>query len=92
MSKKTIQKPRGTQDILPQDQKYWDFIVGAFSGSALNAGFKRIITPTFEDTALFERGVGSGTDIVEKEMYTFKDRSENSITLRPEGTAPVASG
>jgi histidyl-tRNA synthetase len=90
MSKKTIQKPRGTQDILPQDQRYWDFVTETFKRVAERNGFGLIITPTFEDTALFERGVGSGTDIVEKEMYTFKDRSDNLITLKPEGTAPVA--
>ncbi|OIP24105.1 histidine--tRNA ligase [bacterium CG2_30_37_16] len=89
MAKKIIQKPRGTQDILPADQKYWNFVVDNFRNVLEGCGFGRIITPTFEDTALFERGIGTSTDIVEKEMYTFKDKSDNSITLRPEGTASV---
>ena len=90
MAKKIIQKPRGTQDILPPDQKYWDFVVNNFKNVLEGCGFGRIITPTFEDTALFERGIGTSTDIVEKEMYSFKDKSDNSLTLRPEGTASVA--
>jgi len=90
MSKKIIQKPRGTLDILPEDQRYWDFVIGTFKKIVEGNSFELIITPTFENTTLFERGVGSGTDIVEKEMYTFKDRSDNNITLKPEGTASVA--
>lgn len=85
-----FQKPRGTQDILPSEQKYWMFVEDTFRDMMLSAGFGRIIVPTFEDTNLFARGVGEATDIVSKEMYTFKDRGGNSITLRPEGTAGVA--
>ena len=84
------QKPRGTQDILPSEQKYWMFVEDTFREMMLSAGFGRIILPTFEDTNLFARGVGEATDIVSKEMYTFKDRGGNSITLRPEGTAGAA--
>ncbi|MFA5009951.1 MAG: histidine--tRNA ligase [Patescibacteria group bacterium] len=84
------QKPRGTQDILPSEQKYWMFVEDTFRDMMLSAGFGRMILPTFEDTNLFTRGVGEATDMVSKEMYTFKDRGGNSITLRPEGTAGVA--
>lgn len=89
MGKKIIQKPRGTKDILPEDQKYFKYLRNVFETVAEEAGFEKIDTPTFEDTTLFVRGVGKETDIVGKEMYTFKDKSGNSITLRPEGTAPI---
>ncbi|MDD5606108.1 MAG: histidine--tRNA ligase [Patescibacteria group bacterium] len=85
-----FQKPRGTQDILPLEQKYWFWIEDNFRAVMTAAGFGRIIFPTFEDTALFSRSVGEETDIVAKEMYTFADRGKNSLTLRPEGTAGVA--
>jgi histidyl-tRNA synthetase len=89
MAKKNIQSPRGTRDILPDMQAYFDYIERAFESVVRSAGFSKITTPVFEDTELFVRGVGQGTDIVEKEMYTFKDKSDNSLTLRPEGTAPI---
>ncbi|MCL4386878.1 MAG: histidine--tRNA ligase [Patescibacteria group bacterium] len=89
MAKKTFQTVRGTRDLLPKDNKYFDFIFDQYVSEAKNAGFSKIETPMFEDTNLFVRGVGRETDIVEKEMYTFKDKSGNSITLRPEGTAPI---
>lgn len=84
-----IQKPRGTQDILPAEQKYWFWVEDNFRKVLTSAGFGRIMTPTFEDTALFARSVGEETDIVSKEMYTFTDRGKNSLTLRPEGTAGI---
>jgi len=90
MSKKIFQKPRGTRDILKEEMAYFDYLTGLFSSEAKRTGFSKIETPIFEDTNLFVRSVGKDTDIVEKEMYTFSDRSGNSITLRPEGTAPVA--
>jgi histidyl-tRNA synthetase len=84
-----IQAPRGTFDILPEDaarrkslEQKAEKILGA-------AGYRRIETPTFEATELFARGVGESTDIVQKEMYTFDDGGGRSLTLRPEGTAPV---
>jgi len=80
---------RGTKDILPQDQKYWDYFKDNAFELADIYGFERIDTPTFEMTDLFLRGIGIGTDIVNKETYTFLDRGENNITLRPEGTASV---
>jgi histidyl-tRNA synthetase len=85
----SFQAPRGTADHLPEEQKYWRYIESKATDVAARFGFGRIDTPTFEDSNLFIRSVGEGTDIVEKEMYTFDDRGGDSITLRPEGTAPV---
>lgn len=79
--------PRGTQDILPAEQPYWRYLEQQAAQLAGLYGYLPIETPTFEDTRLFTRSVGEGTDIVEKEMYTFQDKGENSLTLRPEGTA-----
>ena len=83
------QAPRGTQDILPEEQAYWRYTEQKAASISELYGYSRIDTPAFEDTGLFSRSVGEGTDIVEKEMYTFSDRGKNLITLRPEGTAPV---
>ena len=85
----SFQAPRGTADHLPEEQKYWRYIESKATDVAARFGFGRIDTPTFEDSNLFIRSVGEGPDIVEKEMYTFDDRGGDSITLRPEGTAPV---
>ena len=81
--------PRGTQDILPEDQPYWRHVTSVAQEIARRFGYNRIDTPVFEQAGLFERGVGEGTDIVEKETYTFQDRSNEMMTLRAEGTAPV---
>ena len=81
--------PRGTADHLPEEQKYWRYIESKAVEIANRFGYGRIDTPAFEDSNLFIRSVGEGTDIVEKEMYTFEDRGGDSVTLRPEGTAPV---
>jgi histidyl-tRNA synthetase len=83
------QAPRGTSDILPEEQAYWRFIEQRVNQSAQLYGYERIDTPAFEDTKLFSRSVGEDTDIVTKEMYTFEDRGSSSLTLRPEGTASV---
>ena len=83
------QAPRGTADILPSEQRYWSFMQTTLSGAAHAFGYSRIDTPIFEDTGLFSRTVGEETDIVQKEMYSFKDRGGQEITLRPEGTAAV---
>ena len=80
---------RGTKDILPNDQKYWEYFKNHAFDLANIFGFKRIDTPTFESTDLFLRGIGLETDIVTKETYSFVDRGENNITLQPEGTASV---
>ena len=81
--------PRGTTDILPEEQAYWRYVEEKAAYICQLYGYERIEPPIFEDTRLFTRGVGEGTDIVEKEMYTFDDRGSNSITLKPEGTASV---
>jgi histidyl-tRNA synthetase len=81
--------PRGTSDILPQEQAYWRFIEQKVAEMAKLYGYERIDAPAFEDTKLFARSVGEDTDIVKKEMYTFEDRGGSLLTLRPEGTAPV---
>jgi histidyl-tRNA synthetase len=85
-----IQAPRGTFDVLPDDAARRE-VVEAHARRILGAvGFRRIETPAFEATELFARGVGEATDIVQKEMYSFDDGGGRSLTLRPEGTAPVA--
>ena len=84
-----IQAPKGTKDMLPADGYKWQYIENIFKNTATNYGFNEIRTPIFESTELFLRGVGDTTDIVQKEMYTFKDKGDRSITLKPEGTAPI---
>jgi histidyl-tRNA synthetase len=84
-----IQIPRGTQDILPQDSYKWQIIEERLKKIAANYNYHELRTPVFEATELFVRGVGGSTDIVNKEMYTFEDKGGRSLTLRPEGTAPV---
>jgi histidyl-tRNA synthetase len=81
--------PRGTSDILPEEQAYWRYVERVAVKLCELYGYKRLDTPTFEDVRLFSRSIGEGTDIVEKEMYTFEDKGGNQLTLRPEGTAPV---
>jgi len=83
------QAPRGTADILPEEQSYWDYVRSRAVSLAKLYGYEQIDTPTFEDSRLFIRSVGEETDIVSKEMYTFQDRGGSDLTLRPEGTAPV---
>jgi histidyl-tRNA synthetase len=85
----SIQIPRGTQDILPGTVELWQYIEGQARDICRRYNYKEIRTPIFEHTELFQRGVGDTTDIVQKEMYTFEDRGERSLTLRPEGTASV---
>ncbi len=82
-------RPKGTQDILPEDQAYWEHLKNVVARQALSYGFERIDVPMFEMTELFARGVGQGTDIVDKEMYSFKDKGDRDMTLRPEFTAGV---
>jgi histidyl-tRNA synthetase len=85
-----FQRPRGTQDLLPEDAARWRHVTDRMRRTLEHYGYGEIRTPLFEETELFVRGVGTGTDIVQKEMYTFQDRKGRSLTLRPEGTAPVA--
>jgi histidyl-tRNA synthetase len=84
-----IQAPKGTFDVLPEDAARREVIEQQTRRILGGAGYRRIETPTFEATVLFARGVGEATDIVQKEMYTFDDGGGRSLTLRPEGTAPV---
>jgi histidyl-tRNA synthetase len=84
-----ITAPRGTQDILPPISRDWLDLEFRIHVLAAHFGYSEIRTPMFESTELFVRGVGETTDIVEKEMYTFEDKGERSMTLRPEWTAPV---
>jgi histidyl-tRNA synthetase len=84
-----IQAPRGTFDVLPDDAARREIVTERAARVLEGAGYRRIETPTFEATELFARGVGEATDIVQKEMYTFDDGAGRSLTLRPEGTAPV---
>ena len=84
-----IQKPKGTKDILPSEIYKWQYIESKVKNIFENYGFKEIRVPVFENTELFQRGVGDTTDVVQKEMYTFDDKGGRSITLRPEGTAGV---
>jgi histidyl-tRNA synthetase len=81
--------PKGTHDLLPDESAAWRWLYGAHAGVAELHGYRQIDSPIFEPTELFERGVGTGTDIVDKEMYTFTDRGGRSLTLRPEGTVGV---
>lgn len=84
-----IQALRGTRDILPDEIRYWQWVESVVRTIFDRATYQEVRTPIFEQTALFERSIGEATDIVGKEMYTFKDRGDRSITLRPEGTAGV---
>ena len=85
-----INIPKGTKDVLPQDSYKWQYAEGMAREVAKLFSLKEIRTPVFEHTELFQRGVGDTTDVVTKEMYTFKDKGDRSITLKPEGTAGVA--
>jgi len=84
-----IKAPRGTKDILPDQISVWQYVESVFQQICHNFNYKEIRIPTFEQTELFQRGVGDTTDIVQKEMYTFPDKAGRSMTLRPEGTAGV---
>lgn len=81
--------PRGTKDLLPQESYKWQYVEKEFNNVCAQFNYKETRVPTFEHTELFERGVGDTTDVVEKQMYTFLDKGNRSITLRPEGTASV---
>jgi histidyl-tRNA synthetase len=84
-----FQAPRGTHDVLPRDHLWWR-LIRTIEEQCAQYGWSRVSTPGFEETALFERTSGEASDVVHKEMYTFEDRSDRSLTLRPEGTAPIA--
>jgi histidyl-tRNA synthetase len=84
-----IQAPKGTYDVLPRDAERRGILESHVERIFGGAGYRRIETPAFESTELFARGVGAATDIVQKEMYSFDDGGGRSMTLRPEGTAPI---
>jgi histidyl-tRNA synthetase len=84
-----FEAPRGTHDILPSEQPLWQRVTGEAERLCALYGYRKIVTPGFEDTELFIRTSGGGSDVVQKEMYTFEDRGGRSLTLRPEATAPI---
>ncbi len=84
-----ITKPRGTEDVLPEESKLWQYVESTARCVCERFGYKEIRTPVFENTELFQRGVGDTTDVVQKEMYTFEDKGGRSLTLKPEGTATL---
>jgi histidyl-tRNA synthetase len=89
MASEKFQAPRGTHDVLPSAERWWS-TVRTIEEQARLYGYGRIQTPGFEDTGLFQRTSGEASDVVHKEMYSFADRGGRSLTLRPEGTAPIA--
>jgi histidyl-tRNA synthetase len=84
-----FEAPRGTHDILPSEQPVWQWVAGRMQEVCALYGYQRIDTPAFEDTDLIIRTSGGGSDVVQKETYTFQDRGGRSLTLRPEATAPI---
>ena len=86
-----FEAPRGTHDILPPEQPQWRWVIETMQELCRLYGYRRIDTPGFEDTDLIVRTSGAGSDVVQKETYTFTDRGGRSLTLRPEGTAPICS-
>ena len=84
-----FEAPPGTHDVLEKDWPHWQRIVGEAQRLCRLYGYRPIATPVFEDTELFARTSGGGSDVVQKEMYTFTDRGDRSLTLKPEGTAPI---
>jgi len=89
MTAAKIERPRGTHDVVPAEQPKWRLVLEEAERLCALYGYRPIVTPVFEDTALFERTSGPGSDVVQKEMYTFEDRSGRSLTLRAEATAPI---
>jgi len=88
----TFEAPRGTHDVLPSEQPLWQRVLGEAERLCALYGYRKIVTPGFEDTDLFIRTSGEGSDVVQKETYTFEDRGGRSLTLRPEATAPICRG
>jgi histidyl-tRNA synthetase len=84
-----IERPRGTHDVVPAEMPVWQRVTGEVERLCALYGYRKVLTPVFEDTALFARTSGQGSDVVQKEMYSFTDRSDRPLTLRPEGTAPI---
>jgi histidyl-tRNA synthetase len=84
-----FEAPRGTHDVLPSEQPLWQRVLGEAERVCGLFGYRKVVTPAIEDTELFVRTSGQGSDVVQKEMYTFEDRGGRSLTLRPEATAPI---
>ncbi len=84
-----IERPRGTHDVVPAEMPLWQRVTDEVERLCALYGYRKMLTPVFEDTALFARTAGQGSDVVQKEMYSFTDRSNRPLTLRPEGTAPI---
>jgi histidyl-tRNA synthetase len=84
-----LRAPIGTHDLLPPESALMEELVASFAQRARRAGYGLLVTPTFEEASLFERGIGDGADVVRKEMYTFQDRQGRKLALKPEGTAPA---
>ncbi|MEI7759342.1 MAG: histidine--tRNA ligase [Thermoleophilia bacterium] len=84
-----IERPKGAHDVVPAEMPLWRRVTGEIERLCGLYGYRNILTPVFEDTALFARTAGQGSDVVQKEMYSFTDRSDRPLTLRPEGTAPI---
>ena len=82
-----VQRPKGTADVIPGEVHLWHYVENMLKDTAHLFGFEEMRTPVFEHTEVFQRGVGETTDVVQKEMYTFLDKGDRSITLKPEGTA-----
>src|SRR4030042_6957602 len=90
MKKPKFQSPTGMHDILPEEQKYFQRIYDVVENIVNFYGFKKIDTPILEETQLFEKGTGLSTDIVQKQMYSFRTKGGDHLTLRPEGTPSIA--
>ena len=85
----TFRAPKGTDDVLPPESRDWLRAQRTFIDLAATFGYDVVLTPHFESTELFERGVGEATEVVDKQMYTFSDKGDRSLTLRPEATASL---
>lgn len=89
MSEGQLSSPPGTHDVLAPQSRAWEFLVATFAEQAHRFGYGLVVSPMFEDVAVFHRGIGEGSDVARKEMYTFTDRGDRTYALRPEGTASV---
>lgn len=89
MSEGQLTSPPGTHDVLAPQSRAWEFLLATFAEQAHRYGYGLVVSPMFEDVAVFHRGIGEGSDVARKEMYTFTDRGERTYALRPEGTASV---
>lgn len=89
MSEGQLTSPPGTHDVLAPQSRAWEFLLATFADQAHRHGYGLVVSPMFEDVAVFHRGIGEGSDVARKEMYTFTDRGERTYALRPEGTASV---